>query len=77
MKLVPYDIEKVGCYKLCCNQAILYEFAQSDLTCAKVEEIHTKNAYIAQRALTVACKKMHMENIRVLSRKGIVYLVKI
>lgn len=76
MKLVPYDIEKIGEYKLCCNQEIVYEFAQSDLKCAKVENLHTKNAYITQRALQNACKKMHLDNIIVVSRKGEVFLVK-
>lgn len=76
MKLVPYDIKKIGGYKLCRNQAIVYEFAQSDLRCAKVEDVHTKNAYIAQRALQNACKKMRLDNIIVMSRRGEVFLVK-
>lgn len=80
MKLVPYDVEKLG--NLCgrkfrCNQNIVYEFFQSDLKCAKVEGMNAKNAHIAQNMLCRACKRLNLDkSITAISRKGEVFLVK-
>lgn len=80
MKLVPYDINKIGgrgWYSKSENQRILEEFAKSDLECVKVEKYSHKDAYCCASALKNSVKTYRMNNIKVMARDGEVFLIKV
>lgn len=79
MKLVPYkkeDLKIRGQYRMGRKQAIVMEFANSDIDCAKVEGF-TGSAYNAQQSLRRATIRLGLHHIKAMSSKGEVYLIKI
>lgn len=77
MRLIPYDKNKLrGYYKRTTNQQILKEFADSGLSCTKLEGFTQANAYIRAAALRRSAIKFGMLNIQVIARKGEVYLIR-
>lgn len=78
MKLIPYDAEKIRpeMYKKSKNLLILEEFQNSGLECARVEGFTQANAGYCASSLNLSIKHYKIYNIRAISRKGKVYLIK-
>jgi hypothetical protein len=79
MKLVPYDIKKLGDvnkYKKTKNLDLLEKFVASDLECAKVEGWTGTDAGHKAASLRQSIKRFKLGNIMVVNRKGNVYLIK-
>lgn len=74
MKLVPYDMKKLG-YTKTKILTILEEFEKSGLDCARVEDHGCKNAKSCAASLRMAVKRFHMNNIEVITRKDQVYMI--
>lgn len=78
MKLVPYDAKEIiKGYKLCKNQRLIQEFLNSGLDCAKLEDFPQKDAKGCASSLSISLKRMGINNVKVCSRKGNVFLLKI
>lgn len=76
MKLVPYDEKKVGrIYKPCKNQKVIQEFLDSGEKCVKVEDYPHKDAGSCRTALTLSAKRMGANNVIVITRKGMVFMI--
>lgn len=76
MKLVPYDINDVGCYKKTKNFELLSEFANSDYDCVMVKECNHSSVKSCVSSLRGSIQKFHMDNIIVIQRNGQVFLAK-
>lgn len=80
MKLIPYDIKKIGgssWYKKSENLRILEEFANSDMECAKIEDYTQKSAEVCVSALKSAIKRYRIAGVQAMMRKGEAYLIKV
>lgn len=78
MTLVPYDANKIGCYhKKTKLLKILDEFRDSDYDCVKVENYDHKDAYSCTASLSCSIKRYHYDNIRAVTCRGEVFLVKV
>lgn len=77
MKLVPYEISKLGSIKgYSNNRALLQEFVESDLDCVKVEGFTQKEARYCASSLSNSVKRYRIANVKVITRKNEVFLVK-
>jgi hypothetical protein len=78
MRLIPYDVHKLkGGYKRTRNYEVLKEFADSDLDCAKLVEFTQASAHICANSLNKSALRFKMYNIKAITRKGEVYLIKV
>lgn len=79
MKLTAYDKRKLGnldgCYGKTKMFGVLDEFANSEMTCAKLEDWPHKSATSCQASLVKSIKRYGF-NIKVITRKGEVFLLK-
>ena len=79
MKLTAYDKKKLGdiggYYNKTKTFEILDEFARSEMTCAKLEDWPHKSAMSCQASLSNSAKHYGF-NIRVITRRGEVFLLK-
>lgn len=78
MRLIPYDLQKIqkNAYKKSDNLLLLEEFRDSGMKCAKVEGFTQKTAGYCATSLNASIKRYKMFNIRAMTRKGKVYLVR-
>lgn len=76
MRLVPCNDSEIKGFKPTSNFKILNEFAESDMTCAAVEEHNCKSAESCASSLNISIKRFKMVGLRAFSRKGKVYLMK-
>lgn len=76
MRLVPYDATKLKVYKLCKNQKLIQEFLDSEQTCVKIEDFPHKNASVCRSVLGISIKRMGVNNVIAVLRKGCVYLIR-
>lgn len=65
-----------GDYRKTANMALLEEFRNSDMTCAKVEEFTQKDAYSCANSLKNTIKICKMNSIDAIARNGEVFLIK-
>ena len=78
MKLVAYDKKKlkVDGYTPTANMRFIEEFANSSMDCAKVEGWTQKKAWYCATSLNNTIKRMGKKNIKAISRKNEVFLLK-
>ena len=78
MRLIPYDLKKVkpGMYKKSENLLILEEFQDSGLECARLEGFTQAKARYCASSLNMSIKRYKISNVRAITRKGKVYLIK-
>ena len=79
MKLVSCNIDEIkgmGFYKKSQNYRILSEFINGGLDCTEVVEYTNRTAGQCATSLNNSIKRYHMGNIRAISRKGKVYLIR-
>lgn len=77
MKLTPYERKNLKLYKPGNNQALLFEFVNSGMDCAEVEDYPHKSAKICQSNLRTCAKRLGLQNsVRVVIRKDSVFLVR-
>lgn len=79
MKLIAYDKKKLDTgvyYTKTNNMRFIEEFANSSMDCAKVEGWTQQDAWSCAASLNSTIKRMGKKNIRAISRKGEVYLLK-
>lgn len=79
MKLYPYERKDLrNGYRLGRNQKILYEFANSGLDCAKLEDYPQKSARICQSNLRTASLRIGLANtVRIHTEGENVFLLRI
>ena len=80
MKLIPYDKEKLirdGWYKTTKNVAIIEEFIASGLDCVELTEHGHKKATYCQWCLYNTMKRFKINTVKVITRKGRVFLIRI
>lgn len=76
MKLVACDISEITKgFKTTSNEAILEEFAESDLKCVEVMDYHHKTAWSCQSSLRASIKR-YKKNMDCRVINGEVYLIK-
>ena len=77
MKLVPYELKNVRrTYKKTEMLSILEEFIESGQPCVKIEGWRHKNAKSCMASFYNAIKRFHMDQVRVITSKGEVYLIR-
>jgi hypothetical protein len=76
MKLVPSDVKNLGFYKKSSNYELLKEFMDSGLKCAELEDFPHSSAAACMSSLRGSIKRYRLFNVRVLTRKGHVFLVR-
>lgn len=79
MKLVAYDKNKLGTiqgYKPTRNYLLLEEFIESDMECAKIDDDHHSSAASLAASFNNSIKRYKKFNVKVVIRKGEVFLVK-
>lgn len=78
MKFVPYNRKDLNKgYKPGRNQALLFEFAESGLDCARVADFPHKSAKNFQTCLIECAKRIGLSNtIQICVRSGQVYLLR-
>ena len=80
MKLIPYDIKKIGgkqWYSKSENLKILEEFVKSDMECAKIEDYPQKSAMVCISSLQGSIKRYRIAGIQAMLRNGEAYLIKV
>ena len=78
MKLVPYDLEKIGyygAYRKTRNLKILDEFVKSGHRCVKIEDYPQKDAKNCSRSLKASIRKFKLNGIKVSVRGQDVFLI--
>lgn len=78
MKLVPYEMEKLGPIRrrYSENRRILEEFVESGLNCAEIENFTQKSAQSAQSSLIGSIKRYKITTVQVAVRKNRVFLIR-
>ena len=77
MKLVPYDEKKLFCkpkQKYSDIRTLVINFQSSGFSCVEVKEFTQKTAGNCCTSINKACKRMHVEHIRAITRKGRVFM---
>ena len=80
MKLISWNVDEIGgrkLYRRSANLRILQEFANSDMTCAKVEDYTHKSAAACASSLVNSIKNYRIPGIQAVVREGAVYLIKV
>lgn len=77
MYIEKYNRNELGnSFKRCKNQEILEEFQNSEYDCVKVKAWNHNSAYACTTSLNMSIKRYKIMNIRAITRKGEVFLIK-
>ena len=79
MRLTPVKFEEINqrYYKIARTQAMLEEFLKMDADAVKIEGHNYKTPYQGAQSIRRSAKRFGMENIKVVSCKNEIYLIKI
>lgn len=80
MKLVPYDVKKLGnrSFKACRNQKIIQQFLDSGETCVKLEDFPHKSASVCRSVMRASIQRMKLDStVKVVLRNGEVFLIRL
>lgn len=80
MKLVPYDVNKLGnrSFKACRNQTIIQQFLDSGETCVKLDGYPHKSASVCRSVMGASIQRMKLDStVKVILRKGEVFLIRL
>lgn len=76
MKMVPYDVTKLGMYARSNNLDTLMDFIDSGFDCVKLEGYTQKNAKNCRNSLENSIKNYRLGGIQVVVRGENVFLVR-
>lgn len=80
MKLVPYDVKKLGnrSFKACRNQKIIQQFLDSGETCVKLEDYPHKSANVCRCVVNASIRRMKLDStVKTVLRNGEVFLIRL